>query len=146
MRVSSVQGGSVDPYRVRQATMGSNRSQTIMLCNMYIKTNLTFKLLLNDALDFSQNLCVTSCCVVPPLRRWSCEQTCNAPPVDARCVLIGRALLVMILNPFERVTVSLQHASMLHRCSFWCLRLFALFWCCREHMEKKINLRVFIKE
>ena len=50
MRMSSVQGGSVDPYLVWQVTMGYNRLQTMILCNMYIKTNLTFKLLLNDAL------------------------------------------------------------------------------------------------
>jgi len=111
-------------YRVDQWTpTGSvkwwwgDRSQTMILCNVYIKTNLTFKLLLNDALEFSQKL-RWSCCVVPPLRRFSCELTCNAPPVDAWCVLIGRPLLLMILNPFERVTVSLQHASMLHRYYF----------------------------
>jgi len=46
----------------------------------------------------------------PPQRRRSCEETYNAPPVDARHALIGQALLLMILNPFERVTVSLQHA------------------------------------
>jgi len=73
MRISSVQGGSVDPYRVREATMGYNRSQTMTLCNVYIKTNLTFKLLLNDALEFSQKLCVASCCVVPHLDRCSYE-------------------------------------------------------------------------
>ena len=37
---------------------------------------------------------------------------------DARFILIGRALFLMMLNPFERVTVSLQHASMLYRYSF----------------------------
>ena len=37
---------------------------------------------------------------------------------DAIFMLIGRDLLLLMLNPFERVTVSLQHASMLYRYSF----------------------------
>jgi len=54
----------------------------------------------------------------PPRRSISCEETYNSPPVDATHALIGQALLLMILNPFERVTVSLQHAIMLYRCYF----------------------------
>ena len=56
--------------------------------------------------------------VLHPVVLYPCEETCNVPPVDARCVLIRRALFMMMLNPFERVTVFLQHASMLHRYSF----------------------------
>ena len=67
----------------------------------------------------TQILCYIPLCW-PPLRRCSCEQTFNAPPGDARHVLIGRVLLLMILNQFERVTVSLQHAIILHR-YYFCL-------------------------
>jgi len=37
----------------------------------------------------------------------------NKSPVDATCVLIGRALVLMTLNPLERVAVFLKLVSML---------------------------------
>ena len=38
-------------------------------------------------------------------------------PIDGTRALIGRALVLMTLNPFERVTVSLKLVSMLLHCS-----------------------------
>ena len=38
-------------------------------------------------------------------------------PIDAKRALIGRALVLMTLNPFERVAVSLKLVSMLLRSS-----------------------------
>jgi len=41
----------------------------------------------------------------------------NKSPIDATCALIGRALVLMTLNPFERDVVSLKLVSMLLQCS-----------------------------
>jgi len=75
-------------------------------------------------------------CYIPlcwsPLRRCSREQTFNAPPGDNRHVLIGRVLFLMILNLFERVTVSLQHAIMLHR---YCFCLFGPDFACSPFFD-----------
>ena len=45
-------------------------------------------------------------------------------PMDAKRALIGRALVLMTLNPFERVAVSLKLVSMLLRRSFSCEQIF----------------------
>jgi len=51
-------------------------------------------------------------------------------PIDATRTLIGRALVLMTLNPFERVVVSVKIVSMLlHYSSSPASRVFAVFSC-----------------
>jgi len=103
---------------LRRATMGWNRSQKSRYMFIHIHPHKN-SVLHPDVLCPHIHPHIFFVFILlcrPPRRRSSCEQTHNAPPVDARHALIGQALLLMLLNPFERVTVSLQHAIMLHRC------------------------------
>jgi len=58
--------------------------------------------------------------------------THSKSPIDATCALIGRVLVLMTLNPFERVAVSLKLVSMLlllHYSSPPASLVFAVFSC-----------------